>query len=676
MTYNADSRPLTVTLAGKGPFIATELKCTEALSKNFDCTLNIVTPEEIDGACLGKLATAEFEQAEQSTAFTGLIKTLEYLDYNLDKDLYYYRVELCDALSLLALRVNRQIFQNVSSKRIVETILADSGVKSYVTLSVSGEGAEHEYYTQMDETDLDFIQRIMASEGWHYRIDRNNSSHKIEIADSNQAFSSLDNSPYTFQKQADTSSFCLTNWRQKSKVTTSKLTLADFNHELTECIDSGEQSSSADNPQSDLASYQYGASTQDKSLIRDAAKVQMEALDASKQSFSSNSNIAEICSGTTFKLSGHPISANNSEYLVVSVIHQIKAQESGRDFQYRNKFECIPNSTPFRAEQVAKPKVACMHSAFVTGPSNEEIYTDDQGRIKVQFHWDKLGKNDENTSCWLPVSQNFASKGFGVQFTPRIGDEVLVSYINGDPNLPVVSGGIYNPTNLPPFDSPTQSGIRTRTTPDGSSQTSNEIRFDDQKDKEELYIHAQKDLLVEVTNDSTSTITGMKAVNVEKTIDVNSKEDFTAATEKNFSASSKEAMSLASDKTFAATSKDDLSAASDKNISLESGANTDVKATASISIDGQDISLAGKTKIALSVGASTIELSASGIKIDAPQIAISGQAKAELKAAMVTVEGQGKADVKGAMVTVEGSAMTQVKAGAMVQIQGAIAKVN
>ncbi|WCE31037.1 type VI secretion system Vgr family protein [Vibrio sp. SCSIO 43137] len=673
--YNSGSRPLTTKLNGKGPYITTDLTCKEQLSAGCKISLSLVAPEPIDESALGKAVSIEFTFQQESRFYNGLVTSIELIEYSIEKDLYYYRIGSSDAFSLLAFRHNRQIFQQMTSKQVIEQIFGDAGIKSYTDFSVSGDGEEHEYCTQMDETDLAFVQRVMATEGWHYRVDHSSSSHKVQLSDSNQNFESAENSPYSYKKTGS-SDYNLANWKQKSKVTTAKISLADYSQELPELIDSGEQASSLSNSLSELSDYYYGQGSKDKSVIRDLAKTRMEAYDSAKIICSASSTIMALSAGKKFKLTEHPISASNQEYLVTEIVHHIKCSESGRELQYRNQFECIPSSTPFRPKHLGKPKVSCVHSATVTGPSGEEIYSDALGRVKVQFHWDANGKNDENTSCWLPVSQNFASKGFGVQFTPRIGDEVLVSYIDGDPDYPVVSGSIYNPTNTPPFESATQSGVRTRATPDGSSKTSNEIRFDDQKDKEEFYIHAQKDMLTEVENDATSTITGIKTVSVEKSLDISSKEEFSAATEKSMSVSSKEAFSLSSDKTADMSSKEDFSVKSDKNVAIEASSNADLKATASITVDGQEISLKGKTKIALAVGACKIELSASGIKIEAPQVSIAGQAKAELKAAMVTVEGQGKADLKGALVSVNGSAMTQIKAGAMVEIQGAIAKVN
>lgn len=674
--YNPSSRPLVVKLNGQGPYIVTEFTSRESLSLGCKTSMSMVSSEELSAKILGKPMTCSYQQGENKRNFNALITSLELVEYSPERGLYFYRIGASDALSILAFRHNRQIFQNVSTKKVIETLLSDAGIKSYVSFSVSGEGVQHEYCTQMDETDLAFLQRILSAEGWHYHADHTGSSHKVVIADTNQAFNKADNSPLAYKNRDGSGDNALNNWKQKNKVTTAKVSLSDYNRKIPELVESGEQTSSLAEPVSNLSSYFYACGESEKSTIRSLSKTVMAAQDSEKLTSSASSSLAELSAGLTFTLTEHPISSCNTEYLITEITHQIRAAESGRDVQYRNQFQCIASATPFRPKFIPKPKVANIHSAVVTGPSGEEIYNDDQGRIKVQFHWDTQGKSDENTSCWLPVSQGFASKGFGMQFTPRIGDEVLVSYIDGNPDNPVVTGSLYGSTNKPPFSSSSQSGIRTRTTPDGSSQTCNEIRFDDQKDKEALYIHAQKDMQIAVENDSTTTITGAQSLAVEKTITVTSKEAHSISTEKTLSLESKEAMSAKSEKTLDLISKDNLSAKSDKNIALDAGSNADLTATSKITVDGQQIAISGKTKIVLSVGASKIELSASGIKIEAPQISIAGQAKAEMKAAMVTVEGQGKTDVKGALVSVNGSAMTQIKAGAMVQLQGAITKVN
>ncbi len=658
--FSASPRPLTAKIDGKGPFITTKLLCKEELSSTSKIVVSLVSDSIIGDDVLGKPISLDVKYKDESRQFHGLVLSIEQTEYSQEKGLYYFQIEACDPLSLLAYRTNTQLFQNLTTKRIIETVLEDADFKSHVKLSVSGSGQELEYCTQMNETDLAFIRRLMAMEGWYYRLDHTGSKPVVVISDSNQGFESPDKSTFYYKDGSVEPERVIVQWHHKKQMGTAKISLADHTQALAEVFESDDRKSTASGNLASLTSYHYGQGVNDKGVLRDSAKLQMEALDAERLSSRVVSRIAVLSCGSKFKLAKHPISEMNQEYAVTQITHKFEQSETGFQVQYQNQFKCIPYSAPYRAAYISKPIVRGIHSATVTGPSGDEIYTDKAGQVKVQFHWDKKGENDENTSCWLPVTQGFASKGFGMQFLPRIGDEVLVQYIDGNPDRPVVIGSIYNKSNEAPYSTATQSGIKTRTTPNGSSEKGNELRFEDQEDKEEVYLRAEKDFLLEVINDSTTTITGLQVTTVEKTIDMSSKENLTLETEKD----------------FLANSKGTLTASADKDTVIEAGANAEITAKSSIKVDGQEISISGKTKIELTVGACTLEISSSGIKLDAPQIEISGQAKAEIKAAMVTIEGQGKTDIKGAMVTVEGSAMTQIKAGAMVQVKGGIAMVN
>lgn len=654
------SRPLTVKLADNKNYVVTHFTGEEAISEGCRFSLSVASSAEIKESNLGKNVSVSLEQSLETRCFSGLCTSVEFTGFSQEKQLYFYQIEAADPMSLLAYRRNRQIFQNMTTRQILDTLLGDADFKNYFTYAVSGSGKQHEYCVQLDETDQQFIRRLLASEGWHFHIRHESGKPSVVIADSNQRFESIPEPTLYYQDGSQASHRALSHWRHATHMGSAKVSLADHTQALAEVFESGERKSAFDSAPAGLEQAWFGLGQDNKNEARDAAKRQMEALDAAKSVSKASSSIAAVACGYKFRLNKHPLSAMNQEYIVTRLTHHISTEESGSVPVYRNQFSCIPASSVYRPLVQEKPKVHSVHTASVTGPSGEEIYRDKAGRIKVQFHWDRNGKSDENSSCWLPVSQGLASKGFGAQFTPRVGDEVLVQYIDGDPDRPVVTGSLYNTKNAAPYSAATQSGMKTRSTPKGNSKQGNELRFDDQKDKEHIFLHAEKDLQVEANNDHLTTIKGTKNTQVEKTVTL----------------SAKDAILVEGDKTITTKSKEDWKGDSGKDLNLKAGASMDLSAKSSVTIDGSTISLSGKSKIELKVGASKIEISASGIKIDAPQVAITGKAKAEMKAAMVTVEGQGKADVKAAIVTVNGSAMTQVKAGAMVQIQGAIAKVN
>ena len=196
-----------------------------------------------------------------------------------------------------------------------------------------------------------------------------------------------------------------------------------------------------------------------------------------------------------------------------------KVHHSADQLTYQNRFETSPKTVPFRPlRKTARPVVIGNHTAKVVGPANEEIWTDKHGRIKVQFPWDRLGKKDDKSSCWIRVSQSWAGQSWGALYLPRIGQEVLVSYIDGDPDRPLITGSVYNAEQVPPIALPgksSQSTVLSRSTKNGTA--GNEMRFEDKKDAEELYFHAQKDMLTEVENDLTTTvIAGNEAHTVKK----------------------------------------------------------------------------------------------------------------------------------------------------------------
>jgi type VI secretion system secreted protein VgrG len=199
---------------------------------------------------------------------------------------------------------------------------------------------------------------------------------------------------------------------------------------------------------------------------------------------------------------------------VLEVRHQARAGDyrswDTAGLEYQNEFVCIPHSVPFRpALQTPRPRVSGHQTAVVVGKSGEEIWVDKHGRIKVQFPWDRQGKKDENSSCWVRVSTPWAGKGWGAIHIPRIGQEVLVEFLNGDPQYPIVIGSVWNGEQTPPYglpDNGTQSGIKSRSSKGGATDTFNELRFEDKKDKEEIFVQAQKDLTVSVTHDEKRTV--------------------------------------------------------------------------------------------------------------------------------------------------------------------------
>jgi len=272
-----------------------------------------------------------------------------------------------------------------------------------------------------------------------------------------------------------------------------------------------------------LELYDYPGCLTDESTGNRLAAVGLERARLQKDEYTGKSLCRSFAVGHLFTLTHYPYDESNREYLLTRVIHRGTQPQSlqelapnGRGNTYSNEFSCIPSEVPFRPARIDKPTVSGVQTAVVTGPEGKEIYTDTFGRIKVQYHWDRQGNRDARSSCWMRVAQSVSGAGWGAVFIPRIGQEVIVSFIDGDPDRPIVTGAVYNGANKPPYPLPaekTKSTIKTRSTPNGTGF--NELRFEDLKGEEEIYIHGEKDWNVEIKNDKTQTIGHDETLDVE-----------------------------------------------------------------------------------------------------------------------------------------------------------------
>ncbi|CAA0114005.1 Actin cross-linking toxin VgrG1 [BD1-7 clade bacterium] len=664
-SYTQKQRPLLVYLDSDGPFIGTYLDCQEQLSGDLTLTVEFRSEKEIAPSVLAKPGRIEYQpmdsgKREMQRCFSGLIADIEHLEVITSKDQYRYRVSMCDPLSMLEYRRHCQIFQSQETRAIVEQVFKDAGLSSYLSIDVQSPGVNHEYCVQFDETDAAFVRRMLASEGWHYHLDISAKQPKLLIGDSNQIFKDADPSSVPFSQETENRQQSIFTWHNRSRVSVSNVIVANHSQELAEYLDSGARQSSDSSKQSDLEEYHYADGQYQKEDVRAAAKTRMESYDTNKNPAEGECCLPGMAPGYMFKLEDHPVKSNNSRWLITHVHHRMLTTEDAVEREYQNRFSCVPTDLQWRPEPMHKPRLHSLQSAEVTGPDGKETNQDKMGRIKVKFDWDTKGESNEKSSCWIPVCQSMAGNGMGVQFVPRIGDAVLVAFIDGDPDRPVVAGSLFNGKHDPVYDTPTQAGIRSRSTPDGNSDNYNEIRFEDKKDSEELYMQAEKDMNLLVKNDLGAEIQANLKTTVDKKTDIESKED----------------MSVTTDAQMSLKSSKDMSLESDQNLNAKASQDVAISATSNVSVDGQQIKISGQTKIELSVGSNSISISPSGVEISAMKVSISGQTQAELKGAMVTVQGQATADLKGAIVNVNGDAMTNVKAGAMVQVQGGITKIN
>jgi type VI secretion system secreted protein VgrG len=323
------------------------------------------------------------------------------------------------------------------------------------------------------------------------------------------------------------------------------------------------------------------------------------------------------------QLESHPRSDLNAAYLLTGLSTRVTelggyrpGQAGGTDFSYQNQFRALPYGKYHRpARTTPRPVVQGPQTAVVVGPAGEEIHTDKYGRVKVQFHWDREGKRDDKSSCWLRVSQNWAGKNWGAFFLPRIGQEVIVDFLEGDPDRPIVTGRVYHAESMPPLTLPaekTRSTIKTRSTKGGSAANFNEIRFEDEKGKEELYIHAEKDKKGITENNETLEVgkDRSRKVGQNEKVEVGKDREVKITGDQKFSIGGSSTLDIGGDYKITVTGDEQHKASS--------------------------IVLEAQKDIELKVGASTIKLEASG------QITIQG--------IKVSLEGAATVDVQGAIV--------------------------
>jgi type VI secretion system secreted protein VgrG len=411
----------------------------------------------------------------------------------------HYTLELRSWPWLLTLASNNRIFQGKSTQQIIEAVFNGHGMSDF-SFSLTGTDETREYCVQYAETDFAFISRLCEEEGWFYFFRHENGRHALVIADNNDAFAALPGAsiiPYTPGQGGARESGQILRCELVQQSATGVFASSDY-----ACLTPASMLfSQAQASPGDPTVYEYPGRYQASAAASAITKRRMDELRTGVRQLIGESDCRALMPGYKFTLSGHESEEANIAWVVKSVVHEASHET------YRNRFEAFPAATPYRPARATRRPVMHTQTATVVGKTGEELWTDQYGRVKVQFPWDRDGKNDENSSCWVRVAQPWASKRFGAQFMPRIGDEVVVTFVDGDPDRPLITGSVYNGANLPPYvlpDNQTQSGIKTSSSKGGAGF--NELRFEDKQDNEELFMQAQKDLTVNVLNDATHTI--------------------------------------------------------------------------------------------------------------------------------------------------------------------------
>ncbi len=539
------------------------------------------------------------------------------------KRLTRYRLTLVPQLAYLAHRTNQRIFQHLSVPQIVAQVLEEHGIQADAYRFQLGPVIypPREYCVQYDETDLHFIQRLCEEEGIHYHFEHSTRGHVLVFGDDQTSFARLGQPTAYLQDNGMTADEpVIKRFAVRVATRTSRVSRRDYDFEqprlLMEAAYRAEPAQ-ASNSQPDLEDYDYPGRFTERARGKHLSQRALERHRSDCRLAEGSSDQPGLVSGHLLEISDHPRREWNDLWLLTEVLHEGKQPQvleesitnnvdTGDGFAqgYRNRFSATPWDIPFRpALDHPKPKVLGSQTAVVTGPAGEEIHCDEYGRVRVQFHWDRHGQADDKTSCWLRVSSSWAGDRYGGITIPRVGMEVLVTFLEGDPDQPLVTGCLYHKEHQVPYDLPankTRTVFKTLSSPGGGGY--NELRIEDRKGAEQIYIHAQRDWDENIEHDQKIRVGHER----HDTVEANSYSEFRA----------EEHLAVAGDRKVEVKPDDHLTVAHTQHIKL---------GTAHLTKAGREIHLKAGQKMVIEAGIElTLKAGGSFIKLDPGGITVSG----------------------------------------------------
>lgn len=634
----------------------------EVLSKQFD-----VSPDDLVGekVCFW-LQTKEFGTKR---FFNGIVSS--FSREPVDGKMARYQLSASPWMWLLTQRQDCRIFQEMTVEDILRQVFDDAGFGSEdYQFKLSSSFPARVFCVQYRESDFNFVSRLMEEEGMYYFYLHSEDSHKLVITDSmanHEPAPGYETAVYWNEVNDPIDEEYVYHWRAKKTLRTGKYSLNDFDFEKPKAYLESQANNFRDHALAKYEKYDYPGGYIESGAGSDYAQVRIEEMQADHHVISALATARGLAPGYSFELSGHDDAAQNTEYLIVGsdLVVDVPDYQSGETEGQGAHFqiEAIPKSEVFRSARVTPvPVIRGPQTATVVGPSGEEIYVDKYGRVKLQFHWDRYGKSDENSSCWIRVSHAWAGKTWGAIYTPRIGQEVIVEFLEGDPDQPIITGRVYNNDNMPPYDLPgekTKSTLKSNSSKGGSpSANFNEIRFEDKKGSEEVYIHAEKDQNNVVENDETTDVGRDRSETVgrnetisigeNRTEDVKSNESITIGDDRTESVGKNESISIGDDRDETVGKNESITIGKDRKESVGANESVSIKKKREHTVGEDDLLDVGKN-LAINAGDSIV------IK--------TGKAS-------ITMKKDGTIQISGKDITVKGSGAVNVNASKDVVLKG------
>jgi len=670
-----DTRIIAVsTPLGEDVLLLRSMQATERLSGLFEYSLDLLAADhdiKFEDV-LGDNFTVRYEIPNGETRyFNGFVSDFSHVGES--GDFAAYRATLHPWLWFLTRTSDCRIFQEMTVPDIVKQVFRDHGFSDFEE-RLEGTYRQWDYCAQYRETDFNFVSRLLEGEGIYYYFTHENGKHKLILSDAYSAHDAYPGYKEIVLRPPDQSTHeeSVYRWETRKTVMPGLCVLNAFDFEKPTANLKVEAPIPRKHAMAEFEVYEPGEYVK-PSDGKNYAQVRIEELQADHEVAEGESDSAGVAVGYLMTLAEHPRADQNKEYLITTASYQLTASSyiSGEQSTGEKDFSCVFTAMDakesFRAQRITpKPIIAGPQTAIVVGKSGEELNTDKHGRVKVQFYWDRYGKADEKSSCWMRVAQVWAGKGWGGMQIPRIGQEVIVEFLEGDPDQPIITGRVYNGDNKPPYDLPanaTLSGLKSNSSKGGGGF--NELRFEDKKGEEQVYLHAEKNIDVRVKNDRFETINNNRHLIVDKdkfehvkndrheTVDNHHIEKIVG--DRNLKVEGKEAKAVT--KTLSLTVTDDVIEVFKKNHSEQ--------VTDDYYLKGKNLVIEGTTNVTLKVGKSFIAIEASGIEIGTTgKISLDAKQNVEVKAGIgLKLEGTAQAEMKSPMTKVEGSGIAELKGG-------------
>ena len=654
----------------------------EALSEPYRLSLELLIEEsELDvPAMLGSACALRIERDTDLRVIHGIVERIVELGAVADR--LAFQVDLVPAFALRAQSVDTRFFQEMSVPEIVEAVLSrpleDVGRALRMDIE-AGDYEKREYCVQYRESDFEFVSRLLQEEGIVYYfehppdgdgevlvlVDDTSSGPELELGENGDKVLYIDRAVGTARVQS------VDSLTPTHSLRTTAIVQRDFDWKHPSESPYEHQRRAKEAPGGERETYDHN----DRRLFSDdgarRARRKLEQRALQSRTLRGSGDVIEFLPGLAFALVGHPQHTLDSEYVLVRVRHRGEAPDEDmfaqdaieRGARYTNEFECIARDVPWRPEPMfAKRRAHGLQTAIVTGPESEEIHTDAHGRIKVRFHWDRISPFDDTSSCWIRVAQRWSGPGWGAMILPRIGMEVLVEFVDGDPDRPIVTGCVYNGDNHPPYplpDEKTKSTLKSDSSPGGGGF--NELRFEDAKGREEIFLHAQKDLNEVILNNMSTSV------------------------------GHDQTLSVKNDRTKTVTGFETQTVHKDRNITIDGSENLHIKGSLNMTVDGGahkgrgpdpaapgsgvkvtgEYNIIATKKLTITVGASKLIMDTSHISLETSaemKLTVGGSSIKLVPAKIDVASDVIAAAAKGASLTLDAAA--ELKSGATVKIHG------